>query len=108
MVFGCMDTDTSPSNEDSKSTGLMGMDLGALLFANQMKLTKFSYCISNKDSTSVLVLGNGATPSGLVHYTPLIKMTTPLPYFNRFAYTIQLEGIKVPNLLSFLDRFTLL
>jgi hypothetical protein len=99
MVFGCMDTDTSSGDEDSKSTGLMGMDLGTLSFANQMKLPKFSYCISNKDSTGVLVLGNGVTPPGLgpLHYTSLIKKNTPLPYFNRFAYTIKLEGIKVSD-----------
>jgi len=97
MVFGCMDTDTSSGDEDSKTTGLMGMDLGSLSFANQMQLPKFSYCISNKDSTGVLVLGNIATPPrlGPLHYTPLIKMTTPLPYFNRFAYTVKLEGIRV-------------
>jgi hypothetical protein len=94
-----MDTDTSSGDEDSKSTGLMGMDLGTLSFANQMKLPKFSYCISNKDSTGVLVLGNGVTPPGLgpLHYTSLIKKNTPLPYFNRFAYTTKLEGIKVSD-----------
>ncbi|XP_012568516.1 aspartic proteinase PCS1-like [Cicer arietinum] len=99
IAFGCMDTDTSTNPEDSKTTGLMGMDLGALSFINQMGLSKFSYCISGKDSTGVLILGDGANfpRLGRLSYTPLVKITTPLPSFNRFAYTVQLEGIKVSN-----------
>ncbi|CAL5190012.1 unnamed protein product [Lathyrus oleraceus] len=95
LVFGCMDTETSLGDEDSKTTGLMGMDLGTLSFANQLKLPKFSYCISGQDSTGVLVLGDEPGLGSSLHYTPLIKKTTPLPYFNRVAYTVQLEGIKV-------------
>ncbi|KAL5102020.1 hypothetical protein RYX36_006347 [Vicia faba] len=95
LVFGCMDTDISSGDEDSKTTGLMGMDLGTLSFPNQLKLPKFSYCISGQDSTGVLVLGDGPGLGTSLHYTPLIKKTTRLPYYNRVAYTVQLEGIKV-------------
>ncbi|AES99398.2 aspartic protease family protein, putative [Medicago truncatula] len=96
-------------DEDSKTTGLMGMDLGSLSFSNQMRLPKFSYCISNKDSTGVLVLENIANPPrlGPLHYTPLVKKTTPLPYFNRFAYTVQLEGIRVSEKLLPLPKIRL-
>ncbi|KAJ0987795.1 hypothetical protein J5N97_006151 [Dioscorea zingiberensis] len=30
-----------------------------------------------------------------MNYTPLIEMSLPLPYFDRVAYSVQLEGIKV-------------
>ncbi|OVA17823.1 Peptidase A1 [Macleaya cordata] len=97
-IFGCMESSfSSNSEEDSKVTGLMGMNLGSLSFVSQMGFQKFSYCISDRDSSGVLLLGDGnfswLTP--LINYTPLIKISSPLPYFNRVAYTVQLEGIRV-------------
>ncbi|KAF7816426.1 aspartic proteinase PCS1 [Senna tora] len=96
-IFGCMDSGfSSNSEEDSRTTGLMGMNRGSLSFVTQMGLPKFSYCISGRDSSGVLLFGD-ATFSwlGPLKYTPLVKMSTPLPYFDRVAYTVQLEGIKV-------------
>ncbi|KAJ0695190.1 putative nepenthesin [Helianthus annuus] len=97
IVFGCMDTGSSSDpDEDSKSTGLLGMNRGSLSFVTQMGYPKFSYCISGRDSTGVLVFGE-VNVSWLepLSYTPLVNISTPLPYFDRVAYTVQLEGIKV-------------
>ncbi|XP_009763264.1 aspartic proteinase PCS1 [Nicotiana tabacum] len=97
MVFGCMDAGSSSSpDEDSKTTGLIGMNRGALSFASQMGYPKFSYCISGRDSNGVLLFGEANLPWLRPRkYTPLVQMSTPLPYFDRVAYTVQLEGIKV-------------
>ncbi|XP_010256866.1 PREDICTED: aspartic proteinase PCS1-like [Nelumbo nucifera] len=96
-IFGCMDSSySSISEEDSKTTGLMGMNRGSLSFVSQMGFLKFSYCISNRDSFGILLLGEASIPwLGPLNYTPLIQISTPLPYFDRVAYTIQLEGIRV-------------
>ncbi|KAK7305759.1 hypothetical protein VNO77_43670 [Canavalia gladiata] len=96
-IFGCMDSGfSSNTDEDSKTTGLMGMNRGSLSFVTQMGLPKFSYCISGHDSSGVLLFGD-ATFSwlGPLKYTPLVKINTPLPYFDRVAYTVRLEGIRV-------------
>ncbi|CAN0837534.1 Aspartic proteinase PCS1 [Linum grandiflorum] len=98
-LFGCMDSGfSSNSEEDAKSTGLMGMNRGSLSFVNQMGYPKFSYCISSLDSSGVLLLGD-ASFSGMkpLRYTPMVKINDPLPYYDRVAYTIQLDGIKVNN-----------
>lgn len=95
--FGCMDliTSTRPE-EDDKTTGLIGMNRGRLSFVNQMGLSKFSYCISGSDSTGVLVLGESSFPSlPPLKYTPLVTLTDRLPYTDRFAYTVNFEGIRV-------------
>lgn len=106
FLFGCMDSGfSSNSDEDSKTTGLMGMNRGSLSFVSQMGFPKFSYCISGFDSSGVLLLGE-ARFSWLkqLNYTPLIKISDPLPYFDRVAYTVQPEGIKVGNKLLSLPR----
>ncbi|KAH7548122.1 hypothetical protein JRO89_XS14G0070500 [Xanthoceras sorbifolium] len=106
FVFGCMDTGfSSNSEEDSRTTGLMGMNRGSLSFVTQMGFGKFSYCISGFDSSGVLLLGD-ASLSWLkpLSYTPLIQKTDPLPYFDRVAYTVQLEGIRVGSKLLNLPK----
>lgn len=96
MVFGCMDSSSSSNPEDSKTTGLIGMNRGALSLVSQMGYPKFSYCISGRDSNGVLLFGEANLPWLRPRkYTPLVQMSTPLPYFDRVAYTVQLEGIKV-------------
>ncbi|OAY42382.2 aspartic proteinase PCS1 [Manihot esculenta] len=99
MVFGCMDSVfSSNSDEDSKNTGLMGMNRGSLSFVSQMGFPKFSYCISATDFSGLLLLGeSNLTWMVPLNYTPLIQISTPLPYFDRVAYTVQLEGIKVSD-----------
>ncbi|ESQ44901.1 hypothetical protein EUTSA_v10010977mg [Eutrema salsugineum] len=95
--FGCMDLSSSTTpEEDGKTTGLMGMNRGRLSFVNQMGLSKFSYCISGSDSTGVLVLGDASYPSlPPLKYTPLVTKMDRLPYWDRFAYTVQFQGIRV-------------
>ncbi|XP_071734508.1 aspartic proteinase PCS1-like [Rutidosis leptorrhynchoides] len=97
VIFGCMDTGSSSNQEeDSKSTGLMGLNRGSLSFVTQMGYPKFSYCISGQDSTGVLMFGEfNTTWLKPLSYTPMVNISTPLPYFDRVAYTVQLEGIKV-------------
>ncbi|XVF83711.1 hypothetical protein PTKIN_Ptkin16aG0513200 [Pterospermum kingtungense] len=108
FLFGCMDSGfSSTSEEDSKTTGLMGMNRGSLSFVSQMGYPKFSYCISGTDSSGVLLFGDMQLPwlKG-VTYTPLVQRSDPqpLPYFNRVAYSVQLEGIKVGNKILNLPR----
>ncbi|KAJ4970752.1 hypothetical protein NE237_003851 [Protea cynaroides] len=96
-IFGCMDSgSSSTTEEDSKTTGLMGLNRGALSFVSQMGFQKFSYCISDQNSSGILLLGEGNFSwLGSLNYTPLVQISIPLPYFDRAAYTVQLEGIKV-------------
>ncbi|KAJ6747074.1 ASPARTIC PROTEINASE PCS1 [Salix koriyanagi] len=95
--LGCMDSVfSSNTDEDSKNTGLMGMNRGSLSFVSQLGFLKFSYCISGTDFSGLLLLGeSNLTWSVPLNYTPLIQISAPLPYFDRVAYTVQLEGIKV-------------
>ncbi|KAK1409449.1 hypothetical protein QVD17_35975 [Tagetes erecta] len=97
VVFGCMDTGSSSNQpDDLLTTGLIGMNRGSLSFVTQMGYPKFAYCIAGQDSTGLLMFGvYNFTLLRPLTYTPLVKMTTPLPYFDRVAYTVQLEGIKV-------------
>ncbi|KAG8490408.1 hypothetical protein CXB51_013693 [Gossypium anomalum] len=106
FLFGCMDSGfSSNSDEDSKATGLMGMNRGSLSFVSQMGFPKFSYCISGFDSSGVLLLGDTRFSwLKTLNYTPLIQISDPLPYFDRVAYTVQLEGIKVGNKMLDLPR----
>lgn len=98
LVFGCMDSDSSSNPEDSKTTGLMGMNLGSLSFVSQMGFPQFSYCISGRDSSGVMIFGQADFPwLGARKYTPLVRVENRLPYFDRVAYTVHLEGIKVSN-----------
>ncbi|KAI3721212.1 hypothetical protein L2E82_32218 [Cichorium intybus] len=99
VIFGCMDMESSSNqDEDSKTTGLMGMNRGSLSFVTQLGFPKFSYCISGQDSTGVLLFGEyKISELRPLAYTPMVKMSTPLPYYDRVAYTVQLEGIKVAN-----------
>ncbi|KAJ4849169.1 Glutathione gamma-glutamylcysteinyltransferase 1 [Turnera subulata] len=101
LFFGCMDSVYSSNpGEDSKNTGLMGMNRGSLSFVSQMSFPKFSYCISGTDFSGLLLLGEANfTWNVPLNYTPLIQISTPLPYFDRVAYTVQLEGIKVSDTL---------
>ncbi|XP_044507909.1 aspartic proteinase PCS1 [Mangifera indica] len=97
FIFGCMYSGfSSSSEEDSRTTGLMGMNLGSLSFVTQMRYPKFSYCISGFESTGVLIFGDERLPwLKPLNYTPLVKISDPLPNFDRVAYSIQLEGIRV-------------
>ncbi|KAI3439603.1 uncharacterized protein J3R85_004604 [Psidium guajava] len=99
FLFGCMDSgQSSNKEEDSKTTGLMGMNRGSLSFVTQMGFSKFSYCISGFDSSGILLFGDASFAwLKALSYTPLVQMSTPLPYFDRVAYTVQLEGIKVSD-----------
>ncbi|KAK4431142.1 Aspartic proteinase PCS1 [Sesamum alatum] len=106
MVFGCMDSGTSSNpDEDSRTTGLIGMNRGSLSFVSQMGFRQFSYCISGRDSSGVLLFGEANFPwLRPLNYTPLVQISTPLPYFDRVAYTVQLEGIRVSGTLLSLPK----
>ncbi|KAI9116145.1 hypothetical protein K1719_013075 [Acacia pycnantha] len=80
VVFGCMNSsfDSSNADRESNTTGLLDSDSsGVLLFG----YTNFSWLAP-------------------LNYTPLVQMSTPLPYFDRAAYTVRLRGIKVSALRS--------
>lgn len=97
FLFGCMDSGQSSNpDEDSIATGLLGMNRGSLSLVTQMDLEKFSYCIPGSDATGVLIFGNpGLSWVGPMNYTPMVQISTPLPYFDRAAYSVQIEGIRV-------------
>ncbi|KAL5161830.1 Aspartic proteinase PCS1 [Glycine soja] len=99
IVFGCMNSSYSTNSEsDSNTTGLMGMNLGSLSLVSQLKTPKFSYCISGSDFSGILLLGeSNFSWGGSLNYTPLVQISTPLPYFDRSAYTVRLEGIKISD-----------
>ncbi|KAD7480170.1 hypothetical protein E3N88_03306 [Mikania micrantha] len=106
VIFGCMDMDSSSNeNEDSLTTGLIGMNRGSLSFVTQMGYPKFSYCITGQDSTGVLLFGefNLTWPRPL-SYTPMVKMSTPLPYFDRgvmdLCYRVERSRVGLPVLPS--------
>ncbi|CAM8954923.1 unnamed protein product [Rhodiola kirilowii] len=105
-VFGCMDSGfSSNSEEDSKTTGLLGLNRGALSFVSQTGFPKFSYCISGRDSSGVLLFGETKfTWLKPLNYTPFVQVSVPLPYFDRVAYSVQLEGIRVGRKLLPLER----
>ncbi|XP_042013180.1 aspartic proteinase PCS1-like [Salvia splendens] len=100
ITFGCMDSGSSSNPEDLKTTGLVGLNRGGLSFITQAGFRKFSYCISGKDSSGVLLFGDADFPwLSPLNYTPLVEMpaATRLPYFDRAAYTVRLEGVRVGN-----------
>lgn len=103
LAFGCMvSVYSTNADQDAKNTGLMGMNRGSLSFISQMGFPKFSYCISSSDFSGLLLLGEvnlTSSPAIQLNYTPLIQISTPLPYFDRVAYTVRLEGIKVNDVL---------
>ncbi|KAK1321235.1 Aspartic proteinase PCS1 [Acorus calamus] len=95
-IFGCMDSSFSSTTSDTSSIGLIGMNRGSLSLVSQMGTPKFSYCISGRDDTGVVLLGEAELPWLLpLNYTPLVEMSLPLPYFDRVAYSVQLQGIRV-------------
>ncbi|CAL9055149.1 unnamed protein product [Musa banksii] len=95
-VFGCVASTYSSAGGDTDAAGLLGMNRGSLSFVNQSGIRRFSYCIPDDDASGVLVLGDAEPPFPLsLNYTPLIQISLPLPYFDRVAYTVQLEGIRV-------------
>lgn len=97
-LFSCVDSPFSSSGEDAVTAGLLGMNRGSLSFISQMGTRRFSYCISDRDSTGLLLLGGdtAALPFSVpLNYTPLIQISLPLPYFDRVAYSVQIEGIRV-------------
>lgn len=91
-VFGCMTTAYSAAAGDPTAAGMLGMNRGALSFVAQTNTARFSYCISERDA-GVLLLG----PADFLplNYTPLVQISLPLPYFDRVAYSVQLEAIRV-------------
>uniref|UniRef100_A0ACD5WXB6 Uncharacterized protein n=1 Tax=Avena sativa TaxID=4498 RepID=A0ACD5WXB6_AVESA len=103
-LFGCINsysssTATNNNNATDPSeaaTGLLGMNRGSLSFVTQTGTRRFAYCIASGEGPGILILGGaggGAAP--VLNYTPLIEISQPLPYFDRVAYTVQLEGIRV-------------
>jgi len=98
VVLGCA------SSALPGTPGLMGLNRGALSFVSQLQTvnipSKFSYCIVDRflypNSPGLLFFGNSPFAKYL-HYTQLFTIELPLPYFNRAAYSVRLQGIKVGN-----------
>lgn len=98
LVLGCA------SSALAGTPALMGLNRGALSFVSQLRTLnippKFSYCIADRfhspDSPGLLYFGNSPFAKYL-HYTQLFTIALPLPYFNRAAYSVRLESIKVGN-----------
>ncbi|KAG6523985.1 hypothetical protein ZIOFF_013874 [Zingiber officinale] len=100
-VFGCVGNAYSAADGDSNVVGLLGMNRGSLSFVTQSGIRRFSYCIPDGETAGVLLLGDAAPPFLLpLNYTPFIQISLPLPYFDRVAYSIQLDGIRFTFLLG--------
>ncbi|THU53611.1 hypothetical protein C4D60_Mb10t16260 [Musa balbisiana] len=99
-AFACVASAYSSAGGDTDAAGLLGMNRGSLSFVTQSGIRRFSYCIPDHDAFGLLLLGNAEPPFPLpFNYTPLIQITLPLPYFDRVAYSVQLEGIRVGHAL---------
>ncbi|XP_038980085.1 aspartic proteinase PCS1-like [Phoenix dactylifera] len=101
-IFGCMASAYSSTSggDGSTTAGLLGMNRGSLSFVTQTAIQRFSYCIAGGAATGVLLLGDAPPPFLMpLHYTPLVQISLPLPYFDRVAYTVQLDGIRVAAVL---------
>ncbi|XP_008777313.2 aspartic proteinase PCS1-like [Phoenix dactylifera] len=98
-AFGCMAASYSSAAGDPAAAGMLGMNRGSLSFVSQTNTRRFSYCISDRDSSGVLLLGHAALSFLPLNYTPLVDISLPLPYFDRVAYSVQLEGIRVGTVL---------
>ncbi|TVU47592.1 hypothetical protein EJB05_07198, partial [Eragrostis curvula] len=117
LLFGCIASyyssstttgnATNNSSSDAAATGLLGMNRGSLSFVTQTGTRRFAYCIAPGDAPGLLVLGGDAAPSPPLNYTPLISISLPLPYFDRAAYSVQLEGIRVGRALLPIPRSAL-
>ncbi|CAL9767367.1 unnamed protein product [Musa acuminata subsp. burmannicoides] len=94
-VFGCMTSAYSSATGDLYAAGMLGMNRGALSFVSQTATRRFSYCISDRDAAGVLLLGHDTLSFLPLKYTPFVQIALPLPYFDRVAYSVQLEGIRV-------------
>lgn len=105
LVFGCVNSSFSGNNsgDPQLTTGLMGLNRGALSFVQQLGSNypkKFSYCISDSvnfsASSGVLIFGDPSMYSNSsMQYTPLVNLSQSLPDFNKVAYSVSLKGIKV-------------
>lgn len=95
LLFGCMDSTFDSAS--TPTTGLLDMNRGSLSFITQSGIRQFAYCISDRNDSGILLLGDGAFLPPL-NYTPLVQISSPLPYFDRLAYSVQMEGIRVSNL----------
>jgi Xylanase inhibitor N-terminal/Xylanase inhibitor C-terminal len=96
LLFGCMDS-TVDFTSTTPTTGLLGMNRGSLSFITQSGKHQFAYCISHRDGSGILLLGDDASLPPL-NYTPFVQISWPLPSFDQQAYSVQLEGIRVSNL----------
>ncbi|XP_006651248.3 aspartic proteinase PCS1-like [Oryza brachyantha] len=100
--FGCITsyssttaTNSNATDTTEEATGLLGMNRGTLSFVTQTGTRRFAYCISPGEGPGVLLLGDDGGVAPPLNYTPLIEISQPLPYFDRVAYSVQLEGIRV-------------
>ncbi|KAK8950034.1 Aspartic proteinase PCS1 [Platanthera guangdongensis] len=91
-AFGCMSSVYSAAPGDTAVTGMLGMNRGALSFVTQTNTQRFSYCISDRDAGVLLIGASNVLP---LNYTPFVQISLPLPYFDRVAYSVQLESIRV-------------
>lgn len=114
-LFGCI-TSYSSSTDPSETppTGLLGMNRGGLSFVTQTATRRFAYCIAAGQGPGILLLGGNDTetpltspPQQQLNYTPLVEISQPLPYFDRAAYTVQLEGIRVGSALLAIPKHLL-
>ncbi|XP_062210749.1 aspartic proteinase PCS1-like [Phragmites australis] len=102
VLFGCItsysstsDNGNNATNSSEAATGLLGMNRGSLSFVTQTDTRRFAYCIAPGDGPGLLVLGGDGAAAPPLNYTPLVEISQPLPYFDRVAYSVQLDGIRV-------------
>ncbi|RWV83919.1 hypothetical protein GW17_00054412 [Ensete ventricosum] len=97
ITFGC---GTENTGSLSNSTGIVGMGRGPLSLPSQLHPSKFSYCFTpfNSSTISHLFLGSIADlGSCFVHSTPIVLSSNNYP-FSSFYY-LSLQGISVGDTL---------
>eukprot|EP00262_Sarcandra_glabra_P007224 TRINITY_DN19895_c0_g2_i1.p1 TRINITY_DN19895_c0_g2~~TRINITY_DN19895_c0_g2_i1.p1 ORF type:complete len:447 (+),score=43.96 TRINITY_DN19895_c0_g2_i1:51-1391(+) len=95
LILGC-------ARDSGASEGILGMNLGRLSFTSQAKIQKFSYCVpprrgvSGTSPAGTFYLGENPSSGGF-RYVDLLRFggTQPLPYLDKAAYTVGMEGIRI-------------
>lgn len=107
IAFSCMAFTYSSTTSDPAIASMLDMNKRSLSLVSQTNTHGFSYCISDHDFSRIILLGHSALlPPPQIH--PLVKISLPLPYFNRIVYSVQLEGIHVGSILFPIPKSILL
>ncbi|XP_020202564.1 aspartic proteinase PCS1 [Cajanus cajan] len=92
LILGC-------ATASSDATGILGMNLGRFSFPSQAKITKFSYCVPNRQTptaTGSFYLGNNPNSPRFRYVSMLtFPQSQRMPNLDPFAYTLPMHAITI-------------